>query len=136
MQEGIEQFVVWTKRKVRHHVSDLSPTFHYKEREIWWAALGQNIGFEINGKHEFFERPVVILKRYNENMCFVVPLSTQVKNPLPFYQILVNFDVKPSVAIISHGKTISTKRLLRKAAKIDIDTYRKILFAFKNQFKQ
>ncbi len=67
MEEIIKQFFDWTKRKIFHHLNEVSekPVF-YREKEIWWAALGQNIGYEVNGKNESYERPVLILKRYNE----------------------------------------------------------------------
>jgi hypothetical protein len=32
--------------------------FYFREKEIWWACLGANIGFEQNGKNENFERPI------------------------------------------------------------------------------
>lgn len=135
MQNPIQLFFQWTKKKIWHHLQVDAGSVHYKEREVWWAALGHNIGFEVNGKHELFERPVVILKRYNEHMCFVVPLTTQIKKPLPFYQIPVHFDGKPSVAVISQGRTISTRRLLRKFGILDFETYNQVILAFRSQFE-
>jgi hypothetical protein len=48
------------KKKVdTHNTSSL----YFKEREIWWASTGVNIGSESDGKNELFERPVLILKK-------------------------------------------------------------------------
>ncbi len=35
----------------------------FSEREVWWCALGENIGDEENGKNELFERPVLIIRK-------------------------------------------------------------------------
>lgn len=37
-------------------------SLYFKERQIWWASIGQNIGVEANGKNKKYERPVIILK--------------------------------------------------------------------------
>ncbi len=34
------------------------------EREICYTSIGENIGFEQNGKNELFERPVLVLKKF------------------------------------------------------------------------
>ena len=28
--------------------------------EVWWVAVGENVGVEINGKSEYFSRPVLV----------------------------------------------------------------------------
>ncbi len=33
------------------------------EGEIWWASIGENVGFEISGKSERFSRPVLIFRK-------------------------------------------------------------------------
>ena len=33
----------------------------FKERDIFWVSIGQNIGYEQNGKSDIFSRPVLIL---------------------------------------------------------------------------
>jgi len=55
----IEYFTNWTKQKIRIHHADISDLY-FREREVWWASIGANIGFEQNGKHDSYERPVVI----------------------------------------------------------------------------
>ena len=48
----------------------------FKDRDIFYIKMGQNIGFEQNGKGENFVRPVVVFKKFNKNMFFGIPLST------------------------------------------------------------
>lgn len=133
--EIANKFINWSKRKIRHHIDEDNRLIYFREKEVWWVAFGKNIGYEIDGKHELFERPAVIIKKYNEDMCFVIPFTSQIREPLPWFQIPVDFGVEPSVAIISQGRTISPKRLLRKEAFLNDETYKKIVLAFKKQFK-
>ena len=39
--------------------------FYFSEREIWWCSVGINVGVEVNGKNSKFERPVLVLKKFN-----------------------------------------------------------------------
>ena len=70
-------FVAWTKIKVMVHLSERE--IYPKIKEIWWASLGQNIGVEINGKNENFERPVAVIKVFNRFGVLVAPISSTVK---------------------------------------------------------
>lgn len=133
-----KQFIEWSKKKIRHHLDKIhneqNKKIYFREKEVWWVAFGKNIGYEIDGKQELFERPALILKKYNENMCFVIPFTTRIKNPLPWFQVLADFGVEPSAAVISQGKTISVKRLLRKVSVLSDDSFNKIVESFKCQF--
>ncbi len=60
MEGLLKLFVNWTKRKIRHHIN--KNNIYFYEGQIWWAALGKNIGYEIDGKNENFNRPVLIIK--------------------------------------------------------------------------
>lgn len=49
----------------------------FREREIWWCSIGKNIGAEQDGKNEFFERPVLVCKKYNNEQFFGFPLTSK-----------------------------------------------------------
>jgi len=68
-------------------------------------------------------------------MCFVIPFISQIKEPLPWYQVLTDFGVEKSATNLTQGKTISSKRLLRKEAILDDRVYNNIIKEFKKQFK-
>lgn len=53
-------FWKWHTKKEQLDKTKGSALFH--EREVWWCALGVNVGYEQDGGQEDFERPVVILK--------------------------------------------------------------------------
>ena len=59
------KFIEWAKLKIRIHVSEEEPVY-FKEKDIWWASLGANIGHEQDGKNESFERPILVLKKFNK----------------------------------------------------------------------
>jgi hypothetical protein len=43
------------------HTGTFSRYVH--EREVWGCSLGANIGVEADGKHDNFERPVLVLMK-------------------------------------------------------------------------
>ncbi len=122
----------WTKKKLEHHC--LEKEIYFREKEVWWVALGKNIGFEVDGKHYLFERPVLILKKYSKDMCFILPLTSKIKPDNPWYQILINISGGISSINLSQGRTISRKRFLRKMGVMDKKEYEIVLRKFKEQF--
>lgn len=88
----------------------------------------------MDGKHELFERPVLILKKYSKDICFVLPLTSQVKDPPPWYQVVVSLEGKKSAVNITQGRTISKKRLLRKMEVVDAEAFSSIVKKFVGQF--
>ncbi|MBP9732451.1 MAG: type II toxin-antitoxin system PemK/MazF family toxin [Candidatus Magasanikbacteria bacterium] len=134
VQKIAEQFFVWTKKKIRHHVESSEKEKYFREKEIWWAALGKNVGYEIDGKHKLFERPVLILKKYSKDMCFVVPLSSQIKDPVPWFQHVIETGEGMSAVNLTQGRSISKKRLLRKMMILNSGAYDAIINKFVTQF--
>jgi len=128
MKKSLEDFVRWTKLKIRVHLSE--PKIYFKEREIWWACLVSNIGFEQDGKHETFERPVLILKIFNLDILWVLPLTSKDRVGKYYFQI-EHGDKKYSV-ILSQLRLVSSKRLLRKIRKISPEEFIKIKSKIKN----
>ena len=127
------EFIKWTNNKFTHHININRTNLYFKEKEIWWAALGKNIGFELDGKYDLFERPILILKKYSKDTCFILPLTTKIKNLNPWYQFIVNIDGKTSAINIAQGRVISSKRLLRKKSLITKVIFNKIKLIFKEQ---
>lgn len=130
----VQQFIDWTKKKIRHHLDEEKRELYFREKEIWWAALGKNIGYEMDGKHEFFARPVIILKKFSANMCFVLPLTSTIKNGHISYQFIMTWDGKLSAVNLSQGRTISSKRLLDKMGTVENYVFASLLTSFINYF--
>lgn len=82
----------------------------FRESEIWWCVLGLNIGHEQDGKNAGYERPVLILRKFNPDMFWALPLTS--KNKIsPFHHKLEN---QKSSVVLSQIKLLSAKRLNRR----------------------
>lgn len=109
------EFDVWNEKKKTIDARLLDALLYCLEREIWWCAMGKNIGDENNGKNEFFERPVIIFRKFGESMIWVIPLTTQEKGPGAGDRYFYQFTCKGVTqnACLSQIRPVSIKRLLR-----------------------
>lgn len=62
MQLFIKNFIDWFQLKIRIDTHEHKPPF-FKDGEIWWCSIGENIGGEISGKGTYFRRPVLVLRK-------------------------------------------------------------------------
>lgn len=116
-----ESFDIWNERKKELNARDERRDLFFYEREVWWCSLGLNIGIETNGKHENYERPVLILKKFNSAMIWALPLTSKEKNN-PYY-VKITHDAGVSWVSLTQIKAISTKRLLRKVGMISVEEF-------------
>ena len=79
-----KKFDTWNE--VKKNIESKEQVASFKEREIYWANIGENVGFEQGGKGNDFTRPVLILKRFSKTMFFGIPLSTQTKHGSFFFE--------------------------------------------------
>jgi len=133
MDEYLIKFVEWAKLKIRIHLLDNS-AISFKNREIWWASMGINVGSEQNGKNAKFERPVLVLRKFGQHIFWTVPLTTKEKdNPYHHkfnYKVYfedengnLNKETKKGIVILNQFKTMSSKRLLRKMGVVPIEEF-------------
>ncbi|MFH1129336.1 MAG: type II toxin-antitoxin system PemK/MazF family toxin [Patescibacteria group bacterium] len=106
-----KDFDKWNELKKELHFRNEEILFH--EREIWWCSLGLNVGFEEDGKNKNFERPILIIKKFNRNVLWILPLTRSQRTGDYYYRITQG-DEDDSVVILSQLRLISSKRLLRK----------------------
>lgn len=123
MTDILKKFIEWSKLKFKIHTS-LDIDFYFKEREIWWASIGQNIGSEQNGKNRDFERPVLVLKKFNFKTFLGVPISTK-KGNSPYHCEFI-LDGNNYWTNLSQIRTFSSKRLLRRVNKMALDDFNRI----------
>ena len=119
-----KNYKIWTPVKTRINNNKSYP-LGYKERDIWICNIGENIGFEEDGKGNDFTRPVLILKAFNRKFCHIVPLSTTDKRGRFYYPFDGNAG-KTSVAILSQTRSIDATRLLRKVGSMNKEEFIKI----------
>ena len=124
-----KDFKKWHESKEK--IDNVPGRLFFHKREIWWCSLGANVGFEQDGKGEKFARPVVIFKKFNNEVFWAIPLSTKIKKSR-FYAPLFASDGVKRVAIISQLRLVDAKRLLDKIAVISKNEYEEIQKAVKN----
>ena len=98
----------------------------YRERQIWWCALGLNVGSEDNGKNEYFERPVLIFRRFGEDTSWTIPISSQKCRKDSRYQCSILVQGIERSARLHQLRLISNKRLLRFIDYISLDEFTNI----------
>ena len=119
------------KKKILNAREDIDTIF-FREKEVWWTALGVNIGFEQDGKGEEFRRPVLILKKFNKYVVLVVPLTTKIKKDNKYFMSCsVVDDGTLRMVVISQVRLIDTRRLIDKLGVADEDSFVKIKNAIK-----
>ncbi|HEV7121317.1 MAG TPA: type II toxin-antitoxin system PemK/MazF family toxin [Candidatus Paceibacterota bacterium] len=119
-----EEFLRWCNQKI--HTDAFKKRYSFKEREVWWVALGRNIGSEQNGKGADFKRPVLIFKKFNQDIFWAIPLSSKIKEENRFYRTINVQDGPQESAIISQLRLLDAKRLISKMGIISKDDYSEI----------
>ena len=127
----IKDFKKWHNKKEHLHNQNSRLFFH--EREIWWCSLGANVGFEQDGKGEFFARPILILKKFNNEVFWALPLTTKSK-PNRFYAAVFLKDNLSRGVILSQLRLLDAKRLIDKIGTLNKDNYLAIKKATINLF--
>ncbi|MFW0837820.1 MAG: type II toxin-antitoxin system PemK/MazF family toxin [Candidatus Komeilibacteria bacterium] len=129
MEEYIRRFIEWTKLKVRIHIAE-NRCLYYREKEIWWTSLGMNIGYEQDGKNAKFERPVIIIKKFNKEIFWAIPTTTKPRDGSYYYNF--TFKDQSQTIILPPLRLLSSKRLIRKIGIIDDDVFIDVKKKIKN----
>jgi mRNA interferase MazF len=107
-----KDYKFWSKVKSKIN-NQIYFFFGIKEREIWYVNLGENVGFEEDGKGNWFIRPVLVLKVFSSRLCFVVPITSKEKKGKFYFEFNFNKE-KKSWAILSQFRTLDSLRFVRK----------------------
>lgn len=90
-------------------------------REVWWCSLGVNIGSEIDGKNEGYERPVLVLRVYSRETLVILPITGKRKDNR--FHCEVELGSRPVWVALTQVRVISNRRLLRKFDTISIEDF-------------
>jgi mRNA interferase MazF len=108
-----KDFWRWHTKKVQ--INETEGRALFQEREVWWCALGTNIGFEQDGSSEQFTRPVIVLSKFNLDTCLVVPLTARPKKGKYYFSVGA-VSGREAVAVLSQIRFVDRKRLVVKIA--------------------
>ncbi len=118
----MKKFDNWNKIKKEIDKSN-SKKFFY-ERDVWFAKLGCNVGFEQDRNGEDFLRPVLVYKKFSRGLFLGMPLTKVLKKEKFYFFLKLRGEDTP--VILSQIKLIDSKRLEYKIGKISKDELGKI----------
>lgn len=120
---------VWNIKKKSIDKEKRAP--YFKEWQIWFLSVWLNIWVESKWKGDNFSRPVLIIKKFNNQMFLWVPLTTKYKDN-KYVEKIKNINWKESFLLLSQIRIFSNKRLNDKIWSL----YRSELFEIKDKIKE
>ncbi len=116
-----KDFKTWHIKKEK--LNDADANAFFQEREVWWCLLGVNVGHEQDGGQRDFERPVVILKKFNLDVCLVIPLTARPKKGIYYFPV-GTIEERNAVAVLSQVRLIDRRRLVNKICTLEENIFR------------
>lgn len=129
----IKRFLEWIGVKQKLDANDYTPPL-VKEGELWWCAVGENVGIETSGKGRNFTRPVIVLKRFGRLAFFGIPTTTKERKGSWYVQF--THKGTSETAMLTQARMFSYKRLDRKMGEIDTTDFRNVKEAFNRLFSE
>lgn len=123
-----KDFDKWNGEKKRIH--HLTPRHFVHPREIWWCALGLNVGAEVDGKNENFERPMLAIHVYNRDTFLALPITSLEKSDR--FHCPVNAKIGTVWVKLTQARVLSTNRVLRKLDLLSETEFQKVKSMFNN----
>lgn len=128
-----KDFDQWNKLKKKIHNSNEILESFPREGEVWVCTLGWNIGREQNGAIDGFSRPVLIVKKFNNQMFWIVPLSTKQK-PYDFYFNFTDPKGEKVSIILAQLRLLSVKRFGRLLYLFPQEKFEQVVLSLKKFF--
>jgi len=122
-EEYVKDYDSWTEYKKKLDQNGFRG--YFREREIWWCALGVNVGSEQDGKNESFERPVLIVKKARFDLALVVPISSKISAQSDRINVRLLGD--QSQLLLTQMRIVSQNRLLRRAGYLKKDIFHVVI---------
>ena len=116
----------WKWHAEKEKINGTKGTALFHEREVWWCRVGVNVGFEMDGRGETFERPVVIIKKFNLDVCLVIPLTARLKRGKYYFSVGKIAD-RDATAVLSQIRFIDRKRLVNKITMLDTKIFKELI---------
>ena len=122
MNDYVPRLRDWFELKKRLSTKE-SPLF-FKEGEIWWCSIGFNLGDEIYGKGELFNRPVLIFKKFTSNSFLGLPLTS--KDKRGSWYVSVQHTTGKSCVVLNQARVLDKRRLTKRMCAIDDFEYERV----------
>jgi len=105
----MKDFNLWNENK--KELDKQENIKYFREWQIWYISMWINIWFEQDWKWKKFERPILILKKFNKDIFLGIPTTTIKKNQ-KFYFNIWKIKWKENYLILSQIRLFSSKRLI------------------------
>jgi mRNA interferase MazF len=102
-----KDFDRWNERKKSLHANP-APRVYVHERELWFVHLGTNVGFEQDGRGEESLRPILVLRKFNNEVVWALPLTRRDKPGNPYY-VSFEYIVFPEVVNASFRSSVAIR---------------------------
>ena len=122
-------FDEWSIKKKNINEEKKGP--YFKEWQIWFLSVWLNIWVESKWKGINFSRPVLIIKKFNNQMFLGIPLTTKYKDN-KYVEQIKNINWKESFLQLSQIRIFSNKRLNDKIGSL----YKLELSEIKDKIKE
>lgn len=116
-----KEYRVWHGKKQFLHNDKERPFFH--DREIRVCHMGENVGFEQDGRGEEFLRPIIVLKKFNNEILWAIPLTKVKRKRRPYFFVFSFRSKEKSTALLSQIRLIDAKRLKYKIGYLSEDDF-------------
>jgi hypothetical protein len=117
---------------LKEKLDNLPTEVLFNEGEIWWAAIGCNVGEESNGKGNRFSRPVIVFRKLTRHSFYGIPLTSKLKEGswyVPFKQ-----EGKENRAVLSQMRIFDSRRIFTKLGTMDGEDWERLKQKFKEFF--
>jgi len=128
---SLDIFDNWNEVKKKLHQQKREAQF-FKERQIWWCSIGQNLGSENYGKGETFTRPILIYRKLSDRIFLGIPLTTKIKSGSWYVAIRQNNIVIN--AQLHQIRIYDKKRLRNKVGEVDDEDFARIKKGFESLY--
>ncbi len=131
----MEKLDKWNKVKKKTEVTVRNTI--YKQREIFWLRIGQNVGYEEYGKGNEFQRPILIVRKLTRDLFIGVPLTSKIKEENDYF-VKISFKTKKGISenmtMLLQLRVYDKKRLMGKEGTLDKDQFNKVIEKCKGLF--
>jgi mRNA interferase MazF len=104
----------------------------FKERQIWWCSIGQNLGSESYGKGMTFTRPVLVFRKLSSDIFLGLPLTSKIKQGS--WYMVIRHQAKDVTVLYHQARILDKKRLVGSLGEVDDADFAKIKTGFVNLY--
>ncbi len=99
---------------------------------VWLMSVGVNVGSEIDGKGRDFARPVIVIRRINNETFYGISVSSRIVED--FYRVKFNMADQGRIALLSQIRSFDKKRCIRLITILPPETIELILARVRKVF--